>query len=57
MSIASEEYREIKGFRNYYEISNFGNIRSSIDNCLNNRAKTAGGYIWKYVKEGDYIVN
>lgn len=34
-----------------------GIIRSSIDNCLNNRAKTAGGYIWKYVKEGDYIVN
>lgn len=41
MSIASEEYREIKGFRNYYEISNFGNIRS----------------LDRYVKEGDYIVN
>ena len=28
-------------------------IRNAIDNCLNNRSKTAGGYIWKYTKECD----
>ena len=28
MSVASEKYRGVIGFENYYEISNLGNIRS-----------------------------
>ncbi len=29
-----------------------GISRTSIDNCLNGRSMTAGGYCWKYAKEG-----
>jgi len=28
-------------------------LRSSINNCLNGRSKTAGGYHWKYEKENE----
>lgn len=32
-------------------------LRTAIDNCLNGRSKTAGGYMWEYVKGGVVNVN
>jgi len=46
------EYSKIKTVTKKIKISH-----TSISNCLTNRSKTAGGYIWKYKKQGENFGN
>lgn len=44
----------INSWNNIAEISDKLKIsRTSINNCLNDRSKTAGGYIWRYANENN----
>ena len=49
-----EIWRDIKGFEEYYQISNSGRIKSKdrYVRVCKGKQKTSMGYVWKYTQGG-----
>ena len=52
----NEEWRDIEGYEELYQVSNLGRVkslnyrdRSDISKCCKAKLKTAGKYKWKYL--------
>lgn len=50
------EWKPIKGFDGYYEVSNTGEVRSldqsNVCLCCNGKRNTVGGFKWEYAEKG-----
>ena len=44
----NEEWRPVVGYEGFYEVSNLGNVKSVSRNACRGKAKTAGGFMWRF---------
>ena len=53
-------WKAVEGFEGIYEVSDAGEVTGlthmNIFQCLHGRTKTAGGFIWKHVLEGQTTI-
>lgn len=60
------QWKDIRGFEGYYQVSDTGLVRSmdrdipykrsAVSHCVNNRMRQAGGFIWEKIEKcNDYL--